>query len=139
MWMKLIVKDWKKLLVNFNMFMLLFDIDASNNCRCHQYCLTLLWICVLLINCCGTTETTTLKFDVAARAAAANSPVISPTPVKQPKPSSVIYIPSLDGNNAFVLYIFFFYFSLSLTLYTSLLISIINFIVATDPKIRWTL
>lgn len=102
--MKLIVKDWKKLLVNFNMFMLLFDIDVSNSCRCHQYYLTLLWICVLLINCCGTTETTTLKLDVATKVAAENSPVISPTPVKQPKPSSVIYIPSLDGNNAFMLF-----------------------------------
>ncbi|XP_055323152.1 uncharacterized protein LOC129578490 isoform X2 [Sitodiplosis mosellana] len=97
--MTLIVKDWKKLLVGFNMFILLFDIDASISYRCHQYCSTLLWICVLLINCCGTTETTTSKIDVAASDASPTSPVLSPTPVKQPKPSSVIYIPSLDDVN----------------------------------------
>lgn len=84
------------------MFILLFDIDISNCCRCHhQYCLTLFFICVLLINRCGlvhTTETTaSLRIGSDASATTRLSSIISPSPIKQPKPSSVIYISSLDG------------------------------------------
>ncbi|XP_031631633.1 uncharacterized protein LOC116345954 isoform X2 [Contarinia nasturtii] len=79
------------------MFILLFDIDASISCRCHQYYLALLCVCMLLINCCGFVETTSLKIDASTPK---SDPVISPSPVKQQsKPSSVIYIPSLDDVN----------------------------------------
>lgn len=100
-----------KHLDGFNMFILLFDIDASHRYRCHPYCLIWLWICGLLINCCGfgcSVEVSSMKIDPTTVAAAAVEPdspgsatIISPSSVlKQAKPSSVIYIPSLDGMNA---------------------------------------
>lgn len=90
------------------MLILLFDIDASSiSCRCHQYYLRLLFVYMLLINCCGYVETTSLKIDASTPK---TDPIILPTPVKQqqPKPSSVIYIPSLDGKNSIIIYLFIF-------------------------------
>lgn len=68
------------------MCILLFDLANAR--------LTLIVICVVLINCCGlvcTKEETTQKTHPAV------GEIVSATPVKQQKPSSVIYISSLDG------------------------------------------
>lgn len=101
------------------MFILLFDIDHSNNCRCQQYYLKWLFICVVLINCLGLirateqTTITTLNIGKNANSASRTSSIISASPVKQqPKPSSVIYIPSLDGIINFICHQLFFSFML---------------------------
>lgn len=86
------------------MFIVLFDIDYSNDCRCHQYFIKFLFVCVLLIHCCGwirAAESKTALPNIVSNENGASgiSTVLSQTPAnQQPKPSSVIYIPSMDGN-----------------------------------------
>lgn len=97
-----------KHLVGFNMVILLFDIDATHRYRCHPYCLIFLWFCGLFINCGGfgrSAEASSLKIDPTAAAVAVSdtatsTAVISSPVLKATKPSSVIYIPSLNGMNA---------------------------------------
>lgn len=103
MWNSALMK-LQRIFFYFIMFMLLFDIEFLNGyryrCRYH-YCIASIYIYTMLINCCGlvyaTERPTSPIIGINDDASVSKITKILPSPTStQTKPSSTIYISSLD-------------------------------------------